>query len=734
MRRIFTLITIALLAFVFQTSGQVVVTNTLKYITKNQMLLANEINESGEPFAEALGYNLDDLDPMVLNQPDSIAYTLGIENYEYSRYQLGTVISRSGIGLHMMWAPFIMQMAAMEPSGFDGAFTGGTPNGYNEDDELIKNMMHFAMLANGKPPQHPWPQFAEFRSGNPHLPQAIDPQNFTHDFATLRWDRSQMDKTLNLAAMGQTLMKQYLWAQDMLGTFHDSLENEVVPNGKVSPDYADSSVFDPDNNVFYGGDNLDGFIGQILTAEALNKVKFTITNLAFDGTQLGMVDPANYDPASGIRFFPHAVEVTEIPVAAGLPPKAGTLTVTDSSSYLWDQLSFLWGTLNFQNMMNPNDSSDAQHMAYKAVFDGDPFPAPMLVTGVPGPFDLMKGTGKVLFMNIAAMHFDQNAGTFVDKSGLSNGKPVLGTTISAVNAGYALVMMAKFAREFNGTPLEQKASGMLNTQAQFILKNFRDSTGGYQNGVVLWSSFDKTDEVKTAVAQAAIARGLYAAYDYTSNPDFLAGADEAYRYLIDAFYLPGLHAFRTEAGRDEATYTPLNFAVIAGALREATLIGGHHEASWIYTRFFKKVANAMQLSEGENTGETGNDSDGDGIPYIPQQSDHLPPVFASEAVLNLSVTGIKDTKNLIDPDISIWPNPFKTATTLVFQLPRTGNVLVSAYDLTGRRVGIVFDGTLPKGQNRVQWHPNAALRAGLYYLRIRVNRIDVATKKLLKVQ
>ena len=143
------------------------------------MLLDNEINESGEPFAEALGYNLDNLDPMILNQPDSVSYTPGIENYEYSRYQLGTVVSRSGIGLHMMWAPVIMQKAAMEPAGFDGSFTGGKANGFNEDDELVKNMMHFAMLANGTPPQHPWPQFAEFRSGNPHLPQAIDAKNFT---------------------------------------------------------------------------------------------------------------------------------------------------------------------------------------------------------------------------------------------------------------------------------------------------------------------------------------------------------------------------------------------------------------------------------------------------------------------------------------------------------------------------------------------------------------------------
>ena len=77
--------------------AQVEVTSTDNFSTRDQMLLANEINESGEPFAEAQGYDLDLLDPMDLNNPDSIAYTLGIENYEYSRYQLGTVISRYGI-------------------------------------------------------------------------------------------------------------------------------------------------------------------------------------------------------------------------------------------------------------------------------------------------------------------------------------------------------------------------------------------------------------------------------------------------------------------------------------------------------------------------------------------------------------------------------------------------------------------------------------------------------------
>ncbi|MFQ6614151.1 MAG: hypothetical protein ACE5D1_04835, partial [Fidelibacterota bacterium] len=65
---------IGFLALLSLALAQVTVTNTSLYQTADQMLLANEINESGEPFAEAIGYNLDDLDPAVPNVPDSISY------------------------------------------------------------------------------------------------------------------------------------------------------------------------------------------------------------------------------------------------------------------------------------------------------------------------------------------------------------------------------------------------------------------------------------------------------------------------------------------------------------------------------------------------------------------------------------------------------------------------------------------------------------------------------------
>lgn len=698
--------------------AQVQITNTSIYKTADQMLLANEINESGEPYAEELGYNLDDLDPFILDSPDSIAYTLGIENYEYSRYQLGTIISRSGMGLHMIWSPMIVQMAGMETDpNFDGSFTG-TPNGFKEDDEMMKMVMHFSMLANHAPPGNPWPQFAEFISGDPNLPQPIDPINFHwNDFSSLRWNRDLMDKTLNPAAMGQSLMKQYLWAQDMLGAFHDSLDNTIDADGSVSPDSVGSIHFDPTNNVFYGGNNLDGFVGQVLTAEGANKTMFLINSLAYDGNSLGSVDPMTYDPANGIKYFPHKIAVTEGIVSPTMPPKALTFNVTDATSNLWDQISFLWGTINFQNMSDPNNVSDPKHLAYKAVFDGDPFPAPMSVTGMPGVFDLFMGTSKVITLNISAMHFNSTEGTLVDEANLSSGNVVKGNKITTFNAGYALVVLKQVAQEFNGNMLGTIADNIVTAQADFIVNNLYDGNGRFFNSYTIGVGADNS--ATTIETQSAAIRGLLAAYQLTNNQIYFNAAQNGYNYLINNFYVPQFKAFRTTEGNDLAVYTPLNFAALSGALREANLVLGETESPTIYTRFFKLVGNKMQLSEEGNSGETGNDSDGDGIPYIPEQPNNLPPIFATEATLNLSATSVEDD-NLLPQNFALeqnYPNPFNPSTTIRFSIPVDAFVTLKVYNLIGQEVATLVDEVKPAGNYDIKFNASD-LSSGVYFYRI----------------
>ena len=718
MKRIFTLL-LVLLVVIFTVNAQLVIKKDNLFRTADQMFLANELFLSGEPFAESLGYNLDDLDPMAPNSPDSIAYATGIEGYEYSRYLLGTVISRSGIGLNMMWSPMIEQMAAMEPDTFDGKFTGGMVNGFKEDDEMMKMVMHFGMLANQMAPMNPFPQFADFESGNPQLPQTVAP-DFAMDFATLRWDRSQFSKVLNPAAMGQSLWKQYYWAKDMLGAFHDGDDNGIEADGIISPDSVGSPNFDPNNNVFYGGNNLDGFIGQVLTAESVNKVIFILNKLAYDGTTLGAVDPATYDPANGIKYFPHRITVTEKSMGDMLPPMLETLIITDASSQLFDQISLLLGTVSYKNMMNPS-INDSEHYAYHAVFDGNPFPAPMSVSGMMGPYDIMAGASMVLFKNILAMHFNETAGSFVDASGLSGGVVSKGNSISSVNAGYVLLVLRDVVNEFAGTPLAAMATDALNAQASFIYSSLKDPDGGFYNGYNITTGADKS--AKKAESQAAIARGLYAAYELTNNSAYLDAANEAYQFLISSFYVASEQIFRTEEGNNTASYNPFNLAVLSGGLREASLVGGNDDAAAIYTRFFNKVYNPMLLAEAEVSGETGNDSDGDGIPYVAGGT--VATVFAAEAEYSFTITSVNSRLEQ-SANLSIYPNPVSGQAIISFENKDFGPVTISVMNIAGQKVQVI-----DANRNRsVVWNTRE-LNNGIYFVRMESGGIPVAVKKVV---
>ncbi len=724
MKRRLTIMTMLLLVLFGRGVAQMVVENDSIFNTQDQMLLANELFESGEPFSEFLGYNLDNLDPMVLNMPDSISYTTGIENYEYSRYLLGTVISRSGLGLHMMWSPMVNRMAAMEPATFDGSFTGGVANGFKQDDELMKMIHHFGVLAKQMAPAHPFPQFAEFESGNMHLPQAVAP-NFQMDFSSLRWDRSKMDKQLSLGAMGQTMLKQYFWAQDMLSAFHDSLDNTIEANGTNSPDSANSPNFNSSNNLFYGGNSLDGFIGQVLTAEAINKTLFLINKLAYNGVSLGAVNPATYNPSNGIKYFPHKIAVTEKMMGTMLPPAIDTLVVSDPSSHLFDQLSFLWASLNFKNMMDPG-INDVAHLAYHQVFDGNPFPAPMTTTGMPGPFDLMRGSSKVIFLNTMAMHYNQIEGVFVDVANYSVANGVtMNNKVSSIDAAYMLVVLAKMKKEFSSTPLATMVSNALDSETSFLLTKLTDTAnGGYYNFYVIGSGPDAGP--LSLESAAAIVRGLYASYASTQNPSSLIAANNAYNYLINNFYLPSSMIFKTEINNlSEIVYTPKNLALLSGVLRQASILGGNSNAAIIYTRAFKAVYNKMLLKEAEQSGETGNDSDGDGIAYI--VGGNLPFVFAAKASYSMP-NAIEKVSSLIK--IEVFPNPAANYVKVNMVLQNSSKVELAIYDISGRLMLDKLPLYQSAGTNVITVN-TSKLVPGIYFLRIVVNNEIKEIKKLI---
>ena len=225
---------------------------------------------------------------------------------------------------------------------------------------------------------------------------------------------------------------------------------------------------------------------------------------------------------------------------------------------------------------------------------------------------------------------------------------------------------------------------------------------------------------QTVAAQAAAIRGLYAAFSATGNAAYLSAADAAYTALIEEYYNEGSEAFATRHNQPVATYTPRNVALISGALREARVVGGHNEATDIYVDFWDKVVNKMQLAEGMATGETGNDSDYDGIPFIPEQPEGLAPVFAPQATLRLGSTDWHDRQRDENNSKTVAvlhqndPNPFNPKTLIRFELPQSGAVDLSVYDLRGKLVQKLVHGDLSAGSHEAVFQPRN-VASGLYY-------------------
>jgi flagellar hook assembly protein FlgD len=70
-----------------------------------------------------------------------------------------------------------------------------------------------------------------------------------------------------------------------------------------------------------------------------------------------------------------------------------------------------------------------------------------------------------------------------------------------------------------------------------------------------------------------------------------------------------------------------------------------------------------------------------------------------------------------------YPNPFRTHTTLTYDVPRAMDVRVAVYDALGRRVQVLVDERTPAGRHTVQWNgrdaSGRALASGLYFIRLR---------------
>jgi len=77
-----------------------------------------------------------------------------------------------------------------------------------------------------------------------------------------------------------------------------------------------------------------------------------------------------------------------------------------------------------------------------------------------------------------------------------------------------------------------------------------------------------------------------------------------------------------------------------------------------------------------------------------------------------------------------YPNPFNPTTTFRFGLPASGPVRVALYDVRGRRLRVLLDGTLPAGWHELRVEA-ADLPSGVYWARIQAADFTQTRKLVL---
>ncbi len=110
------------------------------------------------------------------------------------------------------------------------------------------------------------------------------------------------------------------------------------------------------------------------------------------------------------------------------------------------------------------------------------------------------------------------------------------------------------------------------------------------------------------------------------------------------------------------------------------------------------------------------------------------------AGLGVPIAGVDEDFDLIPSDVQLGantPNPFNGATEIPFEIFRTGNVEVSVFDIEGRRVSTLFDGTLNPGHHKVTWNgtddEGQPVTSGVYLYSVTANG-DQMAKTMLYVR
>lgn len=624
-----------------------------QFDTAGSMLAYTEFELSGEPLAEALGLDLDVLDPARLNEPTAFDYATGIESYEYSEEAMYAVNYQSRLGPHLVHGPVNARrggnLEALGKRFVELAGSVGFPA-----EELPLNLYPISFPYRAAVPEFGQPvdvtavsrdEVTMKTADGTEKKVAVTVPAYLRDYASLAWREDGMDKSFSPAAAGAQMLKDMMWSQDFLGGMHVIDSDEEVE--------AQSATQDQDGKHALGVSAADGVNGVMLVEITWDKLTLLRDRLAFDGKQLGATLSPQYDPAKGAVWFAHQVAVTEAS-GQGVKKIAG-LKVVDSRSTLRDTWLLLWPLAEAYAFMDHRVTNGDQNPAFRAVFDGAPFPAAPKANldlelendvTADDPFSLASTLTNALFRNLDALHFDAKAGTLVDDW---NGKR--GTTVTTYDAAYVLAALQIFQRSQDALPVGyasadageslatargQRALVLIKAQADFIVNQLISSDGLAADQYVIGKGPSASRSLAT---QFAVVRGLAAAFKATGDVRYKKAARDVFLALDKQRFDSATGTWAEQPG-NPIEMTPWTAGAISGGMRELLLTLNAQEGEKLpelepvhltsrYLAWFRGVVNGARIGEGMQcaewladsgefivSGDKTGDIDGDHVPQV----------------------------------------------------------------------------------------------------------------------
>jgi hypothetical protein len=607
-----------------QTPAITATVNSTRFVVREHMLAAGEMQISGEPLAQAMGRNLGsysrahippdlyfDTSPWAAGPwIDLPGFSSGVESYEYSKQPMNFLAFESAAGTSLEFAPLLSPQT---------------------DSALQQLILHFATGSNAlgrfvfaaQPMGWPgiWPTlhlFASFDpasqptgsvSGNCSISSDDDPgstgaltcADYECDASSLHLTSrgAQADFTITPGADGFATWKYGLWSINYLQTMHDSTEAAVAsvsPAQLASVGTSGNGVVGADANgnataagTYLGSSDIEGFQAQLFLLMADNRAVDWLQNLTtIDGQTLSgfasTLDALSYAYDSTLRYFAN-VSVTESMGSAMFP--VPSYSIAPGTPSVLDLAGLALGYATVYALTDASNKDVGGSQPALAYFDGDPFPADDgSADGENTLHDHALAIIRVAVIDLDRMAMD-STGVLVDS----------GRTIDTTSVAYTLLALRAVRRALSSqlelysnntpdsavgtTPLDaipthdpdgstfsQRVDALIAAEANLLYTQLTDVTGRAYAG---WNAATNApvDQTDTLDAHTAAIRGLFAAYLATGDSRYHDRALAVYARLDATFYDAVAHIYGAGAAPvDEVEFTPLRFALLQSTLRD----------------------------------------------------------------------------------------------------------------------------------------------------------------------